>query len=100
MTQYDLRYLPQFSEDILEIKDWYFDQRPGLENEFLKSFEEAVSKIKANPLHCSIQYKNFRFKLLSRFPYRIIYKLIDDDIVIFSIAHAKRGAKHIRKRLK
>jgi ParE toxin of type II toxin-antitoxin system, parDE len=100
MIQYVLHFLPQSIADILEIKDWYFDQRPGLEIEFLKSFEEAVSKLKANPLHFAIRYRNARFKLLNRFPYRIVFRLIGDDIVIYGVIHIKRGPKLIRKRLK
>lgn len=100
MIQYVVQYHPQSKDDVLEISDWYADQKPGLEEEFLKSLEEALSKIQANPLHCEIRYRSSRVKLLDRFPYRIIYKLIDKDIVIFGVFHAKRNPKLIRKRLK
>ncbi|MEK6783499.1 MAG: type II toxin-antitoxin system RelE/ParE family toxin [Bacteroidota bacterium] len=100
MTQHFVRYHPQSKDDILEISDWYADQKRGLEEEFLKCLEEALAKIEANPLHCAIRYRSSRVKVLDRFPYRIIYKLIDKDIVIFGVFHAKRNPKLIRKRLK
>jgi len=36
MIQYVVRYHPRSKDDILEISDWYADQKSGLEVEFFK----------------------------------------------------------------
>jgi plasmid stabilization system protein ParE len=37
-----------------------------------------------------LYYRGFRRVLLRRFPYKVFYQVIDSDIVIFRVLHAKQ----------
>jgi len=100
MTVYSIRFHESVREDILEILDWYFDQKPGLEQEFFTSLESAITRLRQNPLACQIQHRQTRYAHLSRFPYRIVYRVLEREVFVFGVFHVKRSPRLIRKRLK
>lgn len=87
-------------EDITEILDWYRDQKKGLENDFVFCLEVALHQVKENPLSFQIRSKGYRAILLHRFPYKVAYKVYDNEIRIYGVFHHSRNPKTIRKRLK
>jgi toxin ParE1/3/4 len=85
--------------DLNEILNWYAQQREGLDAEFLLSFEASVQKIRRNPTAYPVLILNSRATLLRRFPYRIIYKIYSDKIIVYGVFHTSRNPSLINKRL-
>jgi toxin ParE1/3/4 len=56
-------------------------------------FEHAVNVILGNPKIGAVFRGDRRRYLLRRFPYSVIYQLIDNDIRIIAVAHQRRPAK-------
>ena len=74
---------------------WYESQRAGLGLEFVDAVQTAVSTIEANPKSFAALETNYTERkvhryLLRRFPYVIIYEFQSTEIVLLSIAHARR----------
>jgi mRNA-degrading endonuclease RelE of RelBE toxin-antitoxin system len=86
--------------DLNEIQSWYSKQREGLDAEFLLSFEASVQKIIRNPNAYPVLIDTARAILLRRFPYRIIYKIYSEKIIVFGVFHTSRNPSLISKRLK
>lgn len=74
---------------------WYEKQREGLGEEFLKELDTFFNKIKTHPEHFSKIKKSIRQVALKRFPYVIVFELINEEVVVFAVFHTKRslGAK-------
>jgi hypothetical protein len=72
---------PEAENDVIEAANWYDSQRPGLGDEFVEEILEVFDALEMNPLlHCRRHpTKNIRWRYPKRFPYRVIYEVIDEE---------------------
>jgi len=86
--------------DIDEIVAWYEKAAPGLGKRFLNNVEASFKKIQNNPdAFTYIKYPVRRF-IVEKFPYKILYQVSGDVIVILGICHAKRSNAFIKRRFR
>lgn len=70
---------------------WYELQRRGLGDELVLCFEEAIEVLKRNP-NFQVRYKTLRTFRIKRFPYKIVYQIINQRTVqIESFFHTSRN---------
>ncbi|MBI4851689.1 MAG: type II toxin-antitoxin system RelE/ParE family toxin [Acidobacteria bacterium] len=79
--------------------DYYEECKDGLGINFLSEVQEAFRKILQNPLAWSVVRNNFRRCLVNRFPFAVIYVVVNDEIFIIAIAHAHRKPFYWKSRL-
>ncbi|GGG47643.1 type II toxin-antitoxin system RelE/ParE family toxin [Epilithonimonas arachidiradicis] len=72
-------------KDLAEAIEYYQRKRKGLDNEFLKCVHKFFDRIAKNPLHYPLKSGQFREAYIQKFPYVIIYEIIDNEIVVFSV---------------
>jgi plasmid stabilization system protein ParE len=93
---------PQAKNDVLEAADWYDGQRAGLGYEFIEEVLTVFDQLEANPLQYCRRHptKNIRWRYPNRFPYRIIYEVIEEErlVVIAAVIHAARHDSVWRER--
>jgi plasmid stabilization system protein ParE len=78
---------------------YYEDRVPGLGYAFTDDVEKSLISVSEHPESCEQVSKNLRRKVLSRFPYSLIYAVEPDRIRIMAIAHYKRRPEYWRYRL-
>lgn len=71
--------------DLAEAIEYYHSIRKDLGNKFLKCVHKFFDRITKNSLHYSLKSNNFREAYIQKFPYVIIYDVIDNEIVVFSV---------------
>jgi len=71
--------------DLAEAIEYYQNKRKVLGNKFLKCIHKFFDRIAKNSLHYSLKSNNFREAYIQKFPYVIIYDVIDNEIVVFSV---------------
>ncbi|MCK7520248.1 MAG: type II toxin-antitoxin system RelE/ParE family toxin [Ignavibacteriales bacterium] len=69
---------------------FYETELAGLGRLFKEEIKSSVSRIKEHPEAWSIEKGDVRKALLHRFPYKILYSIEKDHIVILAIAHQHR----------
>jgi plasmid stabilization system protein ParE len=74
--------------------DWYEAQRTGLGELFLTELDAFYKKIQTNPAANRKVKRNYRQGRLLRFPYVVVYEIMQTDIVVLSVFHTKRNPKH------
>jgi plasmid stabilization system protein ParE len=77
----------------LELDDaitFYETELAGLGILFKKEIRSSILRIKEHPKAWSIEKGDVRKALLHRFPYKILYSIEKDHIIILAIAHQHR----------
>ncbi|MBN2012521.1 type II toxin-antitoxin system RelE/ParE family toxin [candidate division KSB1 bacterium] len=86
--------------DILKIADYYKIHRSGLDNEFGEEFEKTIDRIIKQPFAWRLISQNTRRCNMIRFPYAIIYEVINSQILIYAIMHEKQHPDSWKSRQK
>ena len=94
---YLLHFLPEVEDDAVLAYHWYEGKVPGLGEEFLRTFYAGAVELARNPLLYPPLHRQFRRRLLRRFPYAI-YFIIEEDgkIVVVGLFHCARDPKGIQ----
>ncbi|HVS90542.1 MAG TPA: type II toxin-antitoxin system RelE/ParE family toxin [Mucilaginibacter sp.] len=82
--------------DLQEAFDWYEEQSQGLGERFIREVDTYLDLIGKNPFQFAIQFSGkYRFALLDRFPFRIVYRIDEDKnrVYIVSVFHTSRDPK-------
>ena len=80
-----------------EAFDWYENKRSGLGTEFLDEVEMYYDRITQNPKHYQ-SHRNQRVAVLHRFPYKIVYEIENETIVVYAVYHDKRNPEKLAER--
>ena len=98
---YGLEIRPDALADIEEAARWYAEQQPGLGAEFAREIIEAIETLLNNPLSYRLRHKrkNVRWKLLDRFPYRVVFRITEDLITVIGVIHSARHDRQWRQRV-
>jgi plasmid stabilization system protein ParE len=71
--------------------DWYESEQLDLGDEFRDEVKLALARIVSNPLQYGIVHStNIRRARVHRFPYSILYRALNDSVLVLSIFHEKR----------
>ncbi|GAB63257.1 MAG: type II toxin-antitoxin system RelE/ParE family toxin [Candidatus Jettenia sp.] len=85
--------------DLKEAFSWYEDKRKGLGYDFLLQIDAGIRFIERNPKIHPEEYKRTRKHLIKRFPYKIIYLVEQEKIIVLAVIHSRRSSKIIKKRI-
>lgn len=96
----NIRVASAAKRELFAASDFYDRRKPGLGKEFLNDVESALALIRDYPQAWPVKYaKGIRQIGLQRFPYAIMYRLLDDDAVILAIAHLHRRPAYWKSRI-
>jgi len=85
-----IKFLPRAQQELFETIEFYEQQLPGLGVLFSKEVAQAVEMINLFPQGWQLITKMSRKCCLHKFPYMILYGMVDDVIIISSISHQHR----------
>jgi toxin ParE1/3/4 len=90
---------PEAENDLKKIFSWYEDKRIGLGYDFLLQVDAGINFVKRNPEIHPIEYKGTRKHLIKRFPYKIIYLVKEEKIIVLAALHGKRSFELLKSRV-
>ena len=92
-------FFDEVSMDLSDARQWYKEQKEGLEEEFSEEIKKALLKIRRYPFGHSIRYRNIRIAHSERFPYNVHFYIDEalSEIVITAIVHQKRHPRKVKK---
>ena len=89
--KYRIIIRPEAEDDLKTVFLWYEDKRKGLGYDFLLQVDAGLKFIERNPKIHAIEYKGTRKHLIKRFPYKIIYLMEEEKIIVMAVIHGKRS---------
>jgi plasmid stabilization system protein ParE len=73
-----------------EAADFYGMERAPLGLAFVGAVEHAVDHVSEFPESCPVQRGRVRKMRVQRFPYSVMYSIVDDAIRVLAVAHDRR----------
>lgn len=89
--EYKIEVRPLATLEIIEAYDWYELQQSGLGDRFLKAVDTFFDSLLRNPNIYTYYDKPVRQGKLDKFPYVVVYELIEQTLVIYSVFMAKQN---------
>jgi len=90
---------PEAHAEMIEQARYYENKSDGLGADFLDAVEEAARRIAQAPQAGPIERANIRKRLVSGFPFTILYEVQTDRVYIAAVMHQHRRPGYWRKRL-
>ena len=91
---------PEAHEEMIESARFYERKSEGFGSDFLTAVEETTHRIEQFPEAGPIEKANIRQRLVSGFPFTILYEIQPDRIFIAAVMHQHRRPGYWRKRLR
>jgi plasmid stabilization system protein ParE len=77
-----------------EAASFYELEQSGLASDFRRAVRDAALRIVEYPQAWSIERGDVRKYILRRFPYKLLYSIEDDHILISALAHQHRKPEY------
>ena len=81
---------PEAHAEMIEQARYYEYKAEGLGGDFLDAVEETVRRVASSPESGAIERANTRKRLVSGFPFTILYEIQPDRIYIAAVMHQHR----------
>jgi hypothetical protein len=90
-----LRLLKEAEDEAQLASLWYDSRLVGLGDEFLEILSGVLSEIARRPeqfgkLESVQTTRNIRRVLLQKFPYLVVYEILEDEAIVLAISHASQ----------
>ena len=83
-------YLPSARRDFDESFDWYAERSTQAAIRFANAVDAALTNAATNPEQFAAVDEVCRACPVKRFPFRIIFRIVENRVLVVAIAHAKR----------
>ena len=88
------RFLPPAEAELLEGISYYSAIRPELGSRFEQAIAEAVRSAVAHPERGAPRSKSTRRWLVKNFPFGIIYRASESEVLIVAVAHQRKKPEY------
>jgi plasmid stabilization system protein ParE len=78
--------------------NWYEDRQPGLGHELYRELTRCLEFVLEHPQMSRVAYRRLRKRKLDRFPYLVVYRESELEVIVVSIFHGSRNPAAWRRR--
>ena len=94
-----LRFLPEARQDLRDAIAYYADVRKQLAVDFESAARAAVYRALQYPDHGAARPKNTRRLLLKGFPFSLVYRATEGEVLIVAVSDSRRQPGYWLQRL-
>jgi plasmid stabilization system protein ParE len=93
---------PEVVADLREAEAWYEEREPELGQRFRQDALGTIERLLTNPFLYSVRHarRRVRWAYTHRFPYRVVYGVTHDTVVVYAIIHTSRHDRNWRARVR
>ncbi|MCX5646574.1 MAG: type II toxin-antitoxin system RelE/ParE family toxin [Phycisphaerae bacterium] len=84
------RLHPQAEAEMIEAAVYYESRQADLGKRFLASVQDAINSIEINPWLFPVVDVDVRRCLTKVFPFGVLFRLSDDQVVVVAVMHLRR----------
>jgi plasmid stabilization system protein ParE len=86
----EIRFLAVAQQEFDEAVEYYNAESPGLGDQFLLDALDALERVRQFPRAWHPYTENSRRCQTRRFPYGIVYQVLESEILVVAVAHMHR----------
>ncbi len=94
-----VRFLISAQSELDDAYDWYEVQAKGLGGRLVEEIRLAVRRVTVFSESCQEIVPGIRRCLIRRFPYALIYRTAEEELVILAVMHQHRNPRNWQLRL-
>ena len=98
MAARNVRFHPEAIAEAHAAYEWYAERNPSAADAFISELDHAIRQIKSKPQVWPVHSQGTRRFLFRRFPYGVIYRIIESTIQVIAVAHGRRRPGYWRSR--
>lgn len=94
---FEIRLLKEAEIDVFDAFNWYEEKRKGLGRRFVGEVNGILQRIRKAPYHFQVRFSEvFRFAPLKKFPYLIVYKILEEEkiVIVNAVFHSSKNPHH------
>lgn len=94
---FEIRLLKEAELDVIDACNWYEDKQKGLGKRFVREVNSTLQRIGKAPHHFQVRFSEvFRFAPLKRFPYLIVYKILEEErtAIVNAVFHSSKDPQN------
>jgi plasmid stabilization system protein ParE len=95
----DIRFFDIAQRELDEAVEYYNTESPGLGEQFLLEVLRTLERIRQYPEAWHPFTQNTRRCQTRRFPYGIVYQIVESELLVIAIAHLHREPGYWRDRI-
>lgn len=80
--------------------EWYKSRDVKIAIEFIETVEQILRAIRNNPFQYQAIVGNIRRATMRNFPYKIVYRVTETELVVLACFHAARDPNLLRDRFR
>ena len=96
---YEIAVHESAEEELIAASLYYESRETDLGEEFLRQLALSFDRIHEHPLSYRIVFDEYRRCLMTRFPYGVVYRIEDERVLVFAVAHVRRRPGYWRDRV-
>lgn len=77
--------------DISDAYEWYESKQPNLGDKFKRQLLKTFKSVHSNPTGFQIIFDNQRQANVSKFPFVVVFEILNLDIVVFAVFHTSQN---------
>ena len=90
---------PEAQAEFTEAVRWYQIRSARTASRFEADLERVLKRIRKAPEMFPVYDELYRFALLDRFPYSVVYQVQDLQLYVVAVAHSSRAPNYWRGRV-
>lgn len=98
MIHFAVEVHPLAADEAEDAERWYRERNDTAAARFRRELDQAVDSISERPQGGSPYLGSTRRILLRRFPFFVVYRVLDERVQIVAVAHARRRPGYLRGR--
>ncbi len=98
MASKPIRFHPEADQEYLSSLAWYSERSRDAALDFEAQFQQAISAIEEAPDRWPLHLSHYRRYILRQFPFSIVYRVRETDVLVLAVAHAHQRPGYWRKR--
>ena len=91
-------YHPLFDCDVREAACWYDRRSAGLGDAFVELVRQCAVDVISDPERFAKSSTGCRYVRLPRFPYVLLFDVVDDELLMLGVLHTARSMEKWRER--